>query len=195
MMPFDQYNHSSDDALLLAYADGDPHAARILTERLMPRVFSQAYRYLRNQADAEDVTQEAFMRLWKIAPDWRQDEAQVSTWLYRVVSNLCTDRTRKHREAALEEGMDAVDPSQGADAQMQDQHRVRALADALSALPDRQREAITLRHLEELGNPDIAEKMDVSIEAVESLISRGKRALKSLLQGRKHELGYEDDRA
>lgn len=195
MMPFDQFNNSDDGAVLVAFANGDPFAARVLTKRLMPRVFSQAYRLLRNQADAEDVTQEAFMRLWAIAPDWKQDQAQVSTWMYRVVQNLCVDRSRKHRESEMTDGLDAIDPAQGVDHKLHDQHRTRALSQALAALPDRQREAITLRHLEELANPEIASRMDVSVEAVESLISRGKRALKSLLQGRKEELGYEDDRA
>lgn len=195
MMPFDHYNDADDGAVLVAFANGDPFAARVLTKRLMPRVFSQAYRMLRNQADAEDVTQDAFMRLWSIAPDWKQDQAQVSTWMYRVVRNLCIDRTRKHRESELDEGLDAIDPTQGIDQKLQDQHRTVALSQALDALPDRQREAITLRHLDELANPEIADRMEISIEAVESLISRGKRALKSLLQGRKQELGYEDDTA
>lgn len=135
------------------------------------------------------------MRLWSIAPDWKQDQAQVSTWMYRVVRNLCIDRTRKYRESELDEGLDAIDPTQGIDQKLQDQHRTVALSQALDALPDRQREAITLRHLDELANPEIADRMEISIEAVESLISRGKRALKSLLQGRKQELGYEDDTA
>lgn len=194
MMPFDQYNESSDGDVLVAYANGDPHAARILTERLMPRAFSQAYRLLQNQADAEDVTQDAFLRLWKIAPEWRIEDAQVSTWMYRVIANLCTDRKRKHRESALEEGMDVIDTAQGAEGRLLDQDRSNALKQAIAELPDRQREALTLRHLDELANPEIAERLNVSVEAVESLVSRGKRALKALLKGRKHELGYEDDR-
>ena len=74
---------------------GDRLAARALTERLVPRVLGYASRMLGgDRAEAEDVTQEAMLRLWRMAPDWRPGEAQVSTWLYRVVTNLCTDRQR-----------------------------------------------------------------------------------------------------
>jgi hypothetical protein len=77
--------------LLLAYVG----AARILAKRLMPKIFRHAYHRIYNRADAEDITQEAFMRLWKISPNWQQQQAQVSSWLYRVTENLCVDRLRK----------------------------------------------------------------------------------------------------
>jgi RNA polymerase sigma-70 factor (ECF subfamily) len=80
--------------LLAAYGAGDLDAARVLTARLSPRALSQAARMLGDRAEAEDVVQEALLRLWRIAPDWRQGEAQVSTWLWRVVANLSTDRLR-----------------------------------------------------------------------------------------------------
>ena len=101
-MPLDQFASLSDNALLVAYANGTQEAARVLTERLTSKVFAQAYHMLRNRADAEDVTQEAFVRLWRIAPDWKQDQAKVTTWLYRVVANLCTDRLRKLCTAPLD---------------------------------------------------------------------------------------------
>jgi RNA polymerase sigma-70 factor (ECF subfamily) len=79
------------------------------------------------------------------------------------------------------------------EAQLQERARVDALQEALNALPERQRQAVVLRHIEGLANPEIAAIMDVNIEAVESLTARGKRALKAALEGRKDELGYEDD--
>lgn len=192
-MPLDQSNEIADDALLVLYANGDESAARILTLRLTPRVFGQAYRMLQNRAEAEDVTQDALMRLWKIAPEWRQGEAKVTTWLYRVTANLCTDRLRKVRSAPLDEVPEPEDDTPGADTQLQQGARVTALKAALDQLPDRQREAMVLRHLEELGNPEIAGMMEISVEAVESLLSRGKRALKAALAGQKDALGYEGD--
>lgn len=187
--PFDP-----EGALLVAYANGDNSAARELTLALAPRVLAQAARMLADRAEAEDVTQEAMLRLWRAAPDWRQGEARVSTWLYRVTANLCTDRLRRRRGAV---GMDEIpepkDPAPSAAQQMQGETRLRALSDALARLPERQAQAVALRHLEGLSNPEIAGIMEIGVEAVESLTARGKRALEALLAGRKAELGYGDD--
>jgi RNA polymerase sigma-70 factor (ECF subfamily) len=184
-----------DSALLVAYTNGDPAAARDLSARLLPRVMGQAVRMLQDRAEAEDVAQEAMMRLWKIAPDWRQGEAQVSTWLYRVVANLCTDRLRRRKRGGV--GLDRIaepaDTAPGAAAVIQDETRLRALSDALAQLPDRQAQAVALRHLEGLSNPEIAAIMDISPRAVESLTARGKRALSAALADQREALGYDDD--
>lgn len=183
-----------DGALLVAYANGELAAAQVLAERLAPRALSQAMRMLADRAEAEDVTQDAIMRLWKVAPNWRQGEAEVSTWLYRVVANLCTDRLRKRRRGVA---LDAIaEPADGAPSvadRLQDDARHRALSEALAQLPDRQARAVSLRHLEGLGNPEIAAIMEIGVEAVESLTARGKRTLAAILAGRKDELGYQDD--
>ncbi len=182
-----------DEALLVAYGNGDPTAAAILTRRLAPRLVAYAGRMLSDRAEAEDVAQEAMLRLWRIAPEWRQGEAKVTTWLYRVAANLCIDRQRKgRRQAPLEAAGDPADGRPGAVAAMTETDRARALQAALDALPERQRQAVVLRHLEGLSNPEIARIMDIGVEAVESLTARGKRALAAALSGRREELGYED---
>lgn len=184
----------SDADLLAAFAGGDRSAAMTLTQRLTPRVMGQAYRMLGNRSDAEDVAQDAMMRLWKIAPDWDADRAQVTTWLYRVVANLCTDRLRKSgRGVALDAIEEPSDTKPSVAETLQDKARTTALRDALADLPERQSQAVALRHLEELGNPQIAIIMNTNVRTVESLIARGKRALIARLSGRKEELGYEDD--
>ena len=104
-----------DNVLLVAFAKGDRSAAQQLTERLMPKIYSHAYYRLGNIADAEDVTQEAFLKLWKIAPNWKYDKAQVSTWLYRVVYNLCKDR---YRRATLENLSSAQEVTDGLSRQL-----------------------------------------------------------------------------
>lgn len=191
---FDQSDHQRDAVLLAAFAAGDRAAALTLTERLTPRVLAQAYRILGNRAEAEDVAQEAMLRLWRIAPDWDADRARVTTWLYRVVVNLCTDRLRKSgRGVALDAVAEPEDGAASVAAQMQDRSRAGALRAALAQLPDRQAQAVALRHLEELGNPQIAEIMDTNVRTVESLIGRGKKGLVARLRGRKAELGYDDD--
>ena len=194
-MPFDAFSDVADEALLVLFANGDRVAARVLTERLAPPAFRLASRLLGDPAEAEDVAQEAMLRVWRIAPDWRQGEAKVSTWLYTVVRNLCTDRLRKRRTpvTALDSVPDPVDGAPGAVEQMTEAARAEALQAALQKLPGRQREAVVLRHLEGLANPEIAQILDISTEAVESLTARGKRALKAILAGRREELGYEDE--
>lgn len=191
-MALDAHAEVSDDALLLLYANGDPSAAQLLTARLAPRALSVAMRMLRDRAEAEDVVQEAMLRLWRAAPDWRQGEAKVSTWLYRVVSNLCIDLLRKRRSVGLDEVAEPPDETPGAESRLQTQARAEALQQALATLPDRQRQAVVLRHIEGLRNPQIAEVMEISVEAVESLTARGKRALADQLKARKDELGIED---
>ncbi len=192
-MALDALSDVSDEALLVLYANGDPSAARALTLRLTPRVLGFAARMLGDRAEAEDVAQEAMLRLWRIAPDWRQGEAQVTTWLYRVVSNLCTDRLRRGRSKALDEVPEAEDGAPAVVARLIEADRAAALEAALAQLPDRQRQAVVLRHLEGLANPEIAHVMDIGVEAVESLVARGKRGLALLLSGRRAELGYDDE--
>lgn len=184
----------ADDALFVLFANGDGQAAAELTARLGPRAYGTAFRVLGNRAEAEDVTQEAMVRLWRIAPEWEQGKAKVSTWLYRVVMNLCIDLKRRQRGGHVD--LDAVpepeDPALSAAETLQEQARWDALQGALMQLPERQRQAVVLRHIEELSNPEIAGVMDISVEAVESLTARGKRALARALAGRREELGYGD---
>lgn len=194
-MPLDARTTEDDAALLARYACGDGAAARLLTARLVPRVHAQAYRMLADQAEAEDVAQEAMMRLWRIAPDWREGEAKVTTWLYRVVANLCTDRLRKRKkgDVPLEAVSEPLDPAPSVDAKLQARARARALNDAMATLPERQRLALMLRHFEGASNPEIAARLNISTEAVESLTARAKRALSAQLKGQAHALGYEDE--
>ena len=180
----------ADHALLAAFADGDRRAAQQLTEKLMPKIYAHAYYRLGNTSDAEDVTQEAFLKLWKVAPNWKQDKAQVSTWLYRVVSNLCKDRYRRTTLEGTASTKEPTDEATSPTYVLEEQYRQKALYAAMSALPEGQRLAVQLRHIDELTNPQIAEIMGVSVEAIESLVARGKRKLTKILQSHKSELGY-----
>ena len=150
---------------------------------------------LADRAEAEDVAQEAMLRLWRVAPQWRQGEAQVSTWLYRVVTNLCTDRLRARQrrgpQGALEE-LDAVaDGGPGVEARMIGRRPHGGAGCGAGGIAGAAAQAVVLRHLEGLTNPEIAEVMEIGVEAVESLMARGKRALAARLAGRREELGYD----
>ncbi|RXV66710.1 RNA polymerase subunit sigma [Roseovarius sp. A46] len=194
-MPLDASSDLSDEDLLDAFARGDRAAARVLTLRLTPRVLAHAGRLLGSRAEAEEVAQEAMLRLWRQAANWRAGEARLTTWLYRVVANLCIDRQRRARGGTV--ALDAVpeprDPARDAPARMQDRARAEALQAALAQLPARQRQAVVLRHIEGCANPEIAEIMETTVEAVESLTTRGRRALTRALAARKEELGYVDE--
>ena len=194
-MPRDTLTVLSDDALLVLYANGDADAARLLTHRLVPRALGYAARLLGDRAEAEDVAQEAMLRLWRIAPDWRPGEAQVASWLFRVVTNLCTDRMRarkRRRAEALDEVSEPEDDRPGVVSGLMESERMAALHAALDTLPERQRQAVVLRHIEGLANPEIAAILDIGVEAVESLTARGKRALAAALAGKRADLGYEE---
>ncbi|MBD3677622.1 MAG: RNA polymerase sigma factor [Rhodobacteraceae bacterium] len=191
-MAFDGLGEAPDEALLVAYGNGDRAAARELTLRLAPRILAYANRMLGDVSEAEDVTQETMFRLWRIAPKWENGRAKVSTWAFRVATNLCTDRLRARRNVGLDTVPDPVDPSPRADQTLQDKARSAALEQALLSLPERQRTAIILRHLDGLQNTEIAEVMDTSVEAVESLTARGKKALAEELGRQRRELGFCD---
>ncbi len=184
-----------DAALLRAYARGDGAAARALVARLAPRVLSMATRMLGDPSEAEDVTQEALLRLWRQAPDWQDGSARVSTWVTRVALNLATDRLRRRRTTGLDEAFgpagEPADTRPGAERGLLAAERAAALRAALAELPERQAQALALRHLEGLPNPEIADVMEVGVEAVESLTARGRRALKAALAGQRDALALE----
>jgi RNA polymerase sigma-70 factor (ECF subfamily) len=186
-----------DTGLMVLFARGDAEAARLLTARLLPRALRHAARVLGDMAEAEDVAQEAMMRLWKAAPDWRADgPAQPATWLHKVVANLAVDRLRRARATGLDPdtAADAIpDTAPGAEARMAQADRMAALDAALATLPERQRQAVVLRHIEGLSNPEIAEVLEIGVEAVESLTARGKRALKRRLTDRRRPWAMADD--
>jgi len=176
-MALDTHSEVSDADLLAAFAKGDQSAARALTGRHLPRVFAHAHRLLQDHFEAEDVAQEAMMKLWKIAPNWREGEAKLSTWLYRITANAATDRLRKRRTVALEATPEPEDDAPSVEAELIAQDRQKALHAAMESLPERQRNALVLRHFEELSNPEIASALETSVEAVESLLGRARRAL------------------
>lgn len=182
----------SDDALMVLFAKGDAGAARVLTARLLPRVLSHAARVLGDRVEAEDVAQEAMLRLWRAAADWQPGGAKPSTWLYRVTANLAVDRLRKSgRAVGLDDGPEPEDDAPGPEDRLQRAGRMAALDAALARLPERQRQAVVLRHVEGLSNPEISEVLGIGVEAVESLTARGKRALAKRLAAQKEALGYD----
>lgn len=180
-----------DDDLLARFAGGDRQAAAMLMERHAPKAFRLARSMLGNDADAEDVAQEAMMRLWRQAPNWQPGRAKASTWLWRVTANLCIDRSRNRDSAPDCRIAEAASELPTAEERMIASDRAAALRRALLGIPARQRAAVVLRHLEGLSNPEVASALGVSVEAAESLVSRGVRGLRSQLLGRREELRWQ----
>ena len=170
-----------DEELLARVARGDPAAVRALMARKLPRVHGLAVRMLNDTAEAEDVTQEVFVRAWKQAGRWKPGVARFDTWLHRVALNLCYDRLRRRREVATETPPEVADEGPAPDRGLEAADVGARVASAMAALPDRQREALVMCHYQELGNIEAAALMGVSVEALESLLSRGRRALRAAL--------------
>lgn len=190
-MAFDAAQQDSDDDLIARFAAGDQNAARMLTARLTPGVLALARRMLGDQAEAEDVAQEAMLRLWKIASDWEPGRAKPSTWLFQVARNLCTDRLRRRRGTGLDAIDEPADETPSVPEQMMTADRATALNAAILKLPERQRMALHLRHFEDRSNVEIAQIMDTTVEAIESLTGRAKRSLAALLLPKRTKLGLD----
>lgn len=174
---------ASDDTLMLLAGKGDERAYGQLVDRHLDRTLAFAQRVLGSRPEAEDVLQEAFLRVWKKAPTWTNDGARFSTWFYRVVLNLCIDRKRKPSHAALPEDFEYADDSPIADAQLEESQASVLVEKALAALPDRQREAVVLCYYQGLSNKEAADILDVRVKALESLLVRARKNLLVLLDG------------
>lgn len=152
-------------------------AQTALVNRHMPVVWRVAFRMLRDRQEAEDVTQETFLRAWKMLPDW-EERAKFSTWACTVAINLCRDRLKKKKPVLMDDLPEQIDVSlrpEQALSQKQASAHITALVDRL---PERQKEALTLSAFEGLGNIEAAEVMGISVEALESLLARGRRKLR-----------------
>lgn len=170
-----------DEDLVRRVGEGDPAAIQAMVARKLPRMLSLAQRMLGDAAEAEDVAQEAMLRAWRQAPRWTPGQARFDTWLHRVGLNLCYDRLRRRREIATDVLPDRIDDGPAPDRGLLAAETGVQVQAALARLPERQREAIVLCHYQELGNIEAAALMEVSVEALESLLSRGRRALRAAL--------------
>jgi RNA polymerase sigma factor (sigma-70 family) len=170
-----------DDELVRRAGLGDAAAVQALVARKLRRVLALAERMLGDASEAEDVAQETFFKVWRNAPRWRPGAAKFDTWLHRVTLNLCYDRLRRRREKPTADPPDTPDPGPGPDRGLMAAAVGERVRVAMQGLPPRQREAIVLCHYQELGNIEAAGLMGVSVEALESLLSRGRRALKAAL--------------
>jgi RNA polymerase sigma-70 factor (ECF subfamily) len=171
-----------DAVLLDRLSAGDEAAFNGLVDRHYSLVFRITARVLGNASDAEDVTQETFVKLWRNPPALR-DKAALKAWLVRVARNLAIDRLRRARNATDSELELLVDASTAPDGELRHGQAAEQVSAALAQLPERQRMAMQLTYFETMGNQETATVMDITVEAVESLLSRARRTLRSSLDG------------
>ncbi len=174
---------NSDDGLLSQIAEGDRRAFAQLMDRHIDRAHGLARRVLGNKSDAEDVVQDAFMKVWQKAGQWQPGRAQFSTWLYRVVVNRCLDLKRKPVNTALDNIAEQSDDRPDAHEDIEARERQAQITAAVAALPERQRTAIALSYTAGMSNAQAAETMEISVKAFESLLVRAKRELRGRLSG------------
>jgi RNA polymerase sigma-70 factor, ECF subfamily len=171
-----------DEGFLLARASaGDVGAFQVLVDRHLPVLLAVGRRMLRDDAEAEDVAQEALLRLWRSGGRLEVGPYGVRPWLRRVVSNLCIDRVRAGRNTSVvDEVPEQIRPADQLSS-MERHQASRRVDEALKALPERQRLALVLFHYEGLSQIEIGQTMEISDEAVESLLARARRTLKAAL--------------
>ncbi|MEZ0260889.1 MAG: RNA polymerase sigma factor [Alphaproteobacteria bacterium] len=179
-------DEAKDDAELMSrIAGGDQRAFEKLMRRHLVRTARLAQRILGGTQAAEDVAQEAFIRVWKHAGDWEANGAKFTTWLYRIVVNLCIDEKRKRSFANIEAIAEPEDGKDNAEQSMQRAERGLEVRKALEQLPERQRAAFVLCFYEEHSNKDAADILGISVKALESLLVRSRRTLRESLKEEK----------
>ena len=175
----------TDESLVERICDGDHRAFAILVERHSAMFFKAAYRICGNETNAEDIVQEAFLKLWKRPDSYDASKgAKFTTWFYRVISNLAIDATRKNAGKFSEsvEGIEIFpDNSVLQDRQYEMNMEQKNLEDAIQTLPERQKLALNLCFYEGLSNKEAADVIGVGLKALESLLMRAKKALKTQL--------------
>jgi RNA polymerase sigma-70 factor (ECF subfamily) len=177
------WSEKDDQELLALVQEGSQSAFDELVQRHTERFYRLAYRYVQNRETAEDLVQDAFVRLWENPASWRPDRnSKFTTWFYRIVMNLSLDWQKKKRPLPLDEEMPLIDERETADEAMIKVQEQRLLEKEIAALPERQRTALNLCFDEGLSNQEAAETMGVNLKALQSLIMRAKTTLKERMK-------------
>lgn len=156
---------------------GDAEALVVIAERHTPMLYSVAWRMLGDAAEAEDVVQEAIVKVWVGAKGWTPVGGGLGGWLRRIATNLCLDRKRKGSRIADCQVPDRADDAPAADELIDEQRRAAGVAAAMQAMPDRQRAALVLTYYEGLSNAEAAQILGVGLKALESLLVRARQGL------------------
>lgn len=164
---------------------GDERAFEALVLTYQHRVFGVAVRMLGSRAEAEEVAQDVFLRVYRSIGEFR-GEARLSTWLYSIAARLCLDRLRtaerRHPRAEPEALLNVPAAGAGADSALEAQERRAALHQAIADLPEERRIVVILRDVEGLSYEEIAEALDIELNTVRSRLHRARAHLKAKLE-------------
>ena len=177
----EQPQADTDEALMHRVCAGERRAYQMLVDRHASRFLAQAYRVMGNQAAAEDMVQEAFIKLWTNPSAFNAEKSRFSTWFYRVVLNRCLDEKRKKTPQQLPEHYDSEDSTKKSDEQLSQAQTMQRLHTALETLKENQATAIRLCYLEGLSNAEAADVMNMKVKALESLLVRARAKLRDIL--------------
>lgn len=174
--------------LLQQIAQGDKEAFAQLLATHLPAVMAFIKRYIKEHAQAEDIAQETFFRVWQHASQWQRRDSSPLSWIFRIAYNLCIDVIRRQKPTTneIDELVEMHSPEQTIIAHNQHAH----LRNAIDALPERQRTALYLCAYQGLSNKEAAAIMELGVDALESLLARARRSLRNYfsdLEGEYHE--------
>jgi RNA polymerase sigma-70 factor, ECF subfamily len=172
----------TDEELMAQVQRRDREAFTRLLDRHLAGLQKFLIRTTGNGADADEVAQEAFLRIWTRADSWQSDRVRFTTWLFRIARNLAIDRHRRRRETNDEDLEQIADEAPDTAHTIDAERRRKMMQNAIAQLPERQRTALVLCHFDGMSNPDAAAVLDVSVDALESLLARARRSLKNALR-------------
>jgi RNA polymerase sigma-70 factor (ECF subfamily) len=179
----DTWFDKNDTELLALVKQGSHQAFSLLVQRHLDRFYRLAYRYVQDKGTAEDIVQDAFLKLWEAPDRWQPEwETKFTTWFYRIIVNLCLDWTKKKRPIELDPEMPLIDERDTADETMIRNEEQRMLEKEIAALPERQRTALNLCFDQGLSNQEAADVMGLNLKALQSLIMRAKTTLRERMK-------------
>lgn len=173
------------DALLMSrLVEGDEAAFREIMQLYLPKLVAVAYRILSDREEAEDIAQESLLKLWRFSMQWDGSKGAISTWLYRVASNAAIDRLRKKKDLYMEHPPEQIDHTLSQEDALQEIERQTLIKEALTMLPERQKQALSLCYNAGQTNKQAAEIMDISVKALEALLVRARKGLRDIVMQR-----------
>ncbi|GAA6213053.1 RNA polymerase sigma factor [Hyphomicrobiales bacterium 4NK60-0047b] len=170
----------TEQDLIIHAQKGDQKAFKELVHQNLPNVLALGFRMLNNASEAEDMAQDVMLSLWQNISKYDAGKAKFSTWLYRITANRCLDRIRKKTPEQLPEDYDPVIEAEQLD-NLYNKQLSKQMETTLQTLPERQYLALVLFHYQGHRMTEVAEIMECSSEAVESLLARARRTLKQKL--------------